>query len=289
MENNAVAGGTHFGYWYRMLETPDGPSYAMYPNYCPYRQPFGRFRNNSVHSVGRFGVWIFPEYSPTIAGNCWSDAPYQAVFDGLISWKNSRGLEWVMSSSIQVRNAIVFDNDDAGLRCVTAINHQATNLPHLRATFYNESTGSSVINSIIIGDSGVSGSAIVPVEGGLIGKFLNPRNIDFLIHVQIVVWDRGLRVRNISFINFPSFNTQAIYGPFITGRCTVYCGGIGQEEQNVIIEVLFSSIKGWLTKFSQLSFTNVVNRGNFRWAYDGLYQDEDGSLSTGFRWNYSFT
>ncbi|CAF4249716.1 unnamed protein product, partial [Rotaria sp. Silwood2] len=241
--NNAVAGGTHFGYWYRMLRTPDGPSFAMYSNYCPYRQPFGRFFNNSVHSVGRFGVWIFPEYSPTVAGNCWNDAPYQAIFDGLISWKNSKGFEWVMSSSIQIRNAIVFDNDDTGIRCVTAINHQATNLPKLRATFYNESKGSSVINSIIIGDSGVSGNPIVPTEGGL-----------------VVMWDRGLRVRNISFINFPSSNTQAIYGPFITGRCIVYCGG-------------------WLTKFSQLSFTNVANRGNFRWSYDGLYQDEDGSLS----------
>ncbi|CAF3664415.1 unnamed protein product [Rotaria sordida] len=241
--NNAVAGGTHFGYWYRMLRTPDGPSFAMYPNYCPYRQSFGRFFNNSVHSVGRFGVWIFPEYSPTIAGNCWNDAPYQAIFDRLTSWKNSRGFEWVMSSSIQIRNAIVFDNADTGLRCVTAINHQATNLPNLRATFYNENKGSSVINSIVIGDSGVSGNPIVPTEGGL-----------------IVMWDRGLRVRNVSFINFPSSNTQAIYGPFITGRCMVYCGG-------------------WLTKFSQVSFTNVANRGHFRWPYDGLYQDEDGSLS----------
>ncbi|CAF1015901.1 unnamed protein product [Rotaria sp. Silwood1] len=241
--NNAVAGGTHFGYWYRMLRTPDGPSFAMYPNYCPYRRQFGRFFNNSVHSVGRFGVWIFPEYSPTVAGNCWNDAPYQAIFDGLISWKNSKGFEWVMSSSIQIKNTIVFDNYDTGLRCVTAINHQATNLPNLRATFYNETRGSSVINSIIIGDSGVSGNPIVPTEGGL-----------------VVMWDRGLRVRNVSFINFSSSNTQAIYGPFITGRCIVYCGG-------------------WLTKFSQLSFTNVANRGNFRWPYDGLYQDEDGSLS----------
>ena len=34
-----------------------------------------------------------------------------------------------------------------------------------------------------------------------------------------------------------------------------------------------------MTKFSQLSFTNVVNRGNFRWVYDGVYLDEDGTLS----------
>jgi len=39
------------------------------------------------------------------------------------------------------------------------------------------------------------------------------------------MWDRGLRVRNVSFFNFPSANTQAIYGPIITGRCVIYCGG----------------------------------------------------------------
>jgi hypothetical protein len=36
--------------------------------------------------------------------------------------------------------------------------------------------------------------------------------------------------------------------------------------------------KGWLTKFSQISFSNVQNRGRFRWSYDGLYEDEDGTL-----------
>ena len=39
------------------------------------------------------------------------------------------------------------------------------------------------------------------------------------------MWDRGLRVRNVSFINFPSSSTQAIFGPVITGRCVVFCGG----------------------------------------------------------------
>ena len=81
---NAVAGGTHFGFWVRLLDgklnffktlillffllfdlqlVSDGPSYN--PNYCPKRQPLGRFFNNSAHSLGRFGLWIFPGYSPT--------------------------------------------------------------------------------------------------------------------------------------------------------------------------------------------------------------------------------
>ena len=43
------------------------------------------------------------------------------------------------------------------------------------------------------------------------------------------MWDRGLRVRNVSFINFPSANTRALYGPSITGRCTQFCGGMTKE------------------------------------------------------------
>ncbi|CAF1377186.1 unnamed protein product, partial [Adineta steineri] len=240
--NNAAAGGTHFGYWYRMLETPDGPSFSTFPDFCPFRQPFGRFYNNSVHSVGRIGVWIFPEYSPTVAGSCSNDAPYQAVFEKVTTWGNARGFEWVMSSTIQIKGAIAFDNVEAGLSCVSAINDQATNLPNLQATFYNISAGSSVINSLIVGDSGTSSSSIVPSDGGL-----------------IVMWDRGLRVQNVTFINFPDPDTQAIRGPIIEGRCVVGCGG-------------------WLTKFSQLNFINVLNRGQFRWSYDGIYQDEDGTL-----------
>jgi len=84
--------------------------------------------------------------------------------------------------------------------------------------------------------------------------------MDLYEKLFLVMWDRGLRVRNVSLYNFPSSRTQAIFGPVIAGRCLVYCGG-------------------WLTKFSQLSFTNVTNRGNFRWVYDGVYQDEDGTLS----------
>lgn len=48
------------------------------------------------------------------------------------------------------------------------------------------------------------------------------------------MWDRGLRVRNISFYNFPSPNTQAIFGPVIAGRCVVFCGGMRKTHQWII-------------------------------------------------------
>jgi len=243
VEHNAVAGGTHFGYWYRMLRTPDGPSFAMYPDFCPHRQPFGRFYNNSVHSCGQFGVWIFPEYQPTTGGNCWADAPRQAVFERLITWRNTKGFEAVMSNVIQVRDSIAYDNIDMGIAYLTAIDHREINLPNLRETFYNINTGASIINCVIIGDTGLGKGPVAPWRGGL-----------------IVVWDRGLRVRNVSFYNFQSASTQAIHGPVKSGRAADYEGG-------------------WITKFSQITFTNVTNRAMFRWPYDGIYLDEDGSLS----------
>ena len=52
-------------------------------------------------------------------------------------------------------------------------------------------------------------------------------------------------------------------------------------DKNSSASIIYDNLLllGWLTKFSQLSFTNVLNRGRFRWQYDGVYQDEDGSLS----------
>jgi len=46
-----VAGCSHFGFWYRLLDHPEGPSYTS--QYCPNKIKFGTFFNNSVHSSGR--------------------------------------------------------------------------------------------------------------------------------------------------------------------------------------------------------------------------------------------
>ncbi|CAF3361139.1 unnamed protein product [Rotaria sp. Silwood1] len=161
VENNAVAGSTHYGYWYRLLNTASGASFALYPNYSPYIQPFGRFYNNSVHSSVRFGVWIYPQYSPTINGN---PSPPQAVFDGIVSWKNSKGFEWVKSNAIQIRNALAFDNNYAGISCITAFDYQNRWISSILGN------GSSVVDSVIIGDTGVSSNPIIPSIAGLVGR-----------------------------------------------------------------------------------------------------------------------
>ncbi|XP_076825074.1 fibrocystin-L-like [Clavelina lepadiformis] len=62
LRHNHAAGGTHFGFWYRMHEHPDGPSYT--PTVCQQKVELGEFRNNTVHSQGWFGLWIFQTYFP---------------------------------------------------------------------------------------------------------------------------------------------------------------------------------------------------------------------------------
>ena len=169
LENNAVAGCSHYGYWYRLLDEPVGLSLDTNPTYCPYKQPFGVFYNNHVHSSGRYGVWIYAQYAPTPSGEFNDSRPSQAIFEGLTAWRNDKGMEWVMSRTVQIKNAIVFDNANAGIACITAIDHQDFNPSYLRSTFYAEN-GSSVIDSIIIGDLGISSAPIIPVTAGLIGR-----------------------------------------------------------------------------------------------------------------------
>lgn len=170
LEENVVAGCSHYGYWYRLLDKPAESSLAQYPTICPNAQPFGRFTNNQVHSTGRCGVWIYPQYAPSTSGCDSSAVPQLAIFDGLIAWSNDRGMEWVMSRTIQIRNALVFDNSDVGIATVSAIYHSDFALSSLRSTFYSLTSGSSVIDSIIIGVSSYESSTAMPATAGLIGK-----------------------------------------------------------------------------------------------------------------------
>lgn len=62
IQHNHAAGGTHFGFWYRMLTHPSGPSFD--PNICQQKVELGVFKNNTVHSQGWFGLWIFQTYTP---------------------------------------------------------------------------------------------------------------------------------------------------------------------------------------------------------------------------------
>lgn len=46
--HNAAAGGSHFGYWYRLKDNPEGPSFTA--SICPKHVPLGRSAIFSTNS-----------------------------------------------------------------------------------------------------------------------------------------------------------------------------------------------------------------------------------------------
>lgn len=98
--HNVAAGGTHFGFWYRMHDHPDGPSFDK--NVCPKLVNLGEFYNNTVHSQGWFGVWIFEEFFPTLSGKCKATDYGKAAFRNLHVWNCEKGYECVDCGCVQV-------------------------------------------------------------------------------------------------------------------------------------------------------------------------------------------
>nr|ACD54600.1 fibrocystin-like protein [Adineta vaga] len=244
LEHNAVVGSTHHGYWYQLLEIVDKFSNNTNEDFYPHKQPLGRFYNNSVHSTGLYGLWIYPQYKPTISGNSSDNRALKAIFEGLVSWKNRKGMEYVMSKPIQIKDALVFDNIDVGIHCISGYSQIITFYSGFLSRSYNDEDTSSILNSIIIGHLDDSNQYITESTVGL-----------------IVPGDRDFPVHNVTFINFVQYNISAIRGPLIADYCKDQCGG-------------------FLMKFSNISFINVQNRIKFRWDYDGIYKDEDGTLTS---------
>ena len=117
VRRNAAAGGTHFGFWYRLPEHPTGPSFTE--SVCPQHIPLGEFSDNSAHSFGWYGLWVFPVYSPRDGGSCSNSAQQiTATFKNFLAWKNDRGVEFGISSvesgALRLQNSTLMDNKLAG-------------------------------------------------------------------------------------------------------------------------------------------------------------------------------
>ena len=99
------------------------------------------FYNNTAHTFGRYGLWIFPFYHPMKGSGCGHTIASPAKFEALTSWNNMRGAEVVAGGAIRFVNNVVLDNDLAGIEVVTA---NARNAPW---------GGAMVKDSLIIGQS----------------------------------------------------------------------------------------------------------------------------------------
>ncbi|XP_054620387.1 fibrocystin-L-like isoform X2 [Dunckerocampus dactyliophorus] len=199
IRHNTAAGGTHFGFWYRMHEHPDGPSYD--PNICQKKVPLGEFFNNTVHSQGWFGLWIFQDFFPMEGGGCRSKTPEPAVFRSLTTWNCEKGAEWVNVGAVQFTNFVMVNNQKAGIECKRII--QST------VASFGPDGGAGVFNSTIVGHLDAL---------GLGDNFCTHRGV-------IAPLDDGMSVLGTKFINFDRGTCAAIGVASIDGKCVDRCGG----------------------------------------------------------------
>ncbi|KAI3358131.1 hypothetical protein L3Q82_003134 [Scortum barcoo] len=188
IRHNAAAGGTHFGFWYRMHDNPDGPSFDQ--NICQKRVPLGEFYNNTVHSQGWFGLWIFAEFFPMKNGGCSSLTPEPAVFRSLITWNCEKGAEWVNVGAVQFNGFVMVNNEKAGI--------EAKRIFQWAVSGFGEDGGATMSNSTIVGHVD---------ELGLGENYCTLRGI-------IAPLDDGLSVLNTKFINFDRGSCTAIGAGF---------------------------------------------------------------------------
>ncbi|XP_075126263.1 fibrocystin-L-like [Leptodactylus fuscus] len=238
IRHNAAAGGTHFGFWYRMHDNPDGPSYN--PNICQKFVPLGEFYNNTVHSQGWFGLWIFQNYFPMVVQNpsysCSYYGPSPAIFRSLTTWNCQKGAEWVNGGALQFHNFTMVNNEDTGIETKRVIPTYVGG--------WGETYGAVLKNAIIVGHLD---------ELGLGPAFCTARGIT-------LPFDEGLTVSSVKFMNFDRPNCAAIGVTSITGLCTDRCGG-------------------WSARFNGIQFFNSPNKAGFRWEHEVVLIDTDGTLT----------
>ena len=124
VQHNAVAGSTHFGYWFRVLQNPDGPSRTT--SYCPAKAPIGRFFNNSAHSCGLYGIWLFttkeegctPMVDSREGGRCEGQNHITATLRDFTAWNKEIGVEIVEGGAIRFENMTLLDNEKCGIELI---------------------------------------------------------------------------------------------------------------------------------------------------------------------------
>ncbi|XP_069813288.1 fibrocystin-L-like isoform X2 [Dendropsophus ebraccatus] len=238
IRHNAAAGGTHFGFWYRMHDNPDGPSYD--PNICQYRLALGEFYNNTVHSQGWYGLWIFRNYFPMAVPDqrqsCYGYLPSPAIFRSFTTWNCQKGAEWVNGGAIQFHNFSMINNEDSGIETKRVVSYYVGG--------WGETNGAMLKNAIIVGHLD---------ELGLGSNFCTARGIT-------LPFDEGLTVSSVKFMNFDRPNCSAIAVASIAWLCTDRCGG-------------------WSVKFNGIQYFNSPNKAGFRWEHEVVLIDTDGTLT----------
>ncbi|XP_068094025.1 fibrocystin-L-like [Hyperolius riggenbachi] len=260
VRHNAAAGGTHFGFWYRMHDHPDGLSYDS--SICPKWLPLGEFYNNTVHSQGWYGLWIYEEYYPMELGYCGSGIPSSAVFKSLTTWNCQKGAEWVNVGAVQFHNFTLVNNEDCGIETKRVVPNYVSR--------WGESSGAVLKNVIIVGHLDELGNST---------SYCTARGISLPL-------DDGLTVSSIKFMNFDRPNCVATA---VVGLCYDRCGAWSVRFDG--IQFFNTSNKGSFRRENEIVFidmdgTLTGQTGGKVVPYSGLLDPSQCSRSR--EWSYGY-
>ena len=240
IRHNTAAGGTHFGFWFRTLAFPDGPSETK--SYCTNRVPLGEFRNNTAHTVGWYGIWIFsmdgwfPSDGTPEGGYCNWNNEVTATFEDFTAWRCERGAEIVFGGKIKFDNFKCLDNEKAGVDFV-----------EVRGPIGQSADGPAVNNSVIVAHSNITAEHITDGEE------------ENCTHVGVFAPKLyGITVSNTEFYNFDQTHINCA-AMSLCSQCKPNTAGFPTYTEN-------------------LKFENSPNKISFRWAHGGVFKDMDGTL-----------
>ncbi|KAK3107766.1 hypothetical protein FSP39_021797 [Pinctada imbricata] len=188
--------GTHFGFWYRMHTHPDGPSFTT--SVCGRHVELGKFYNNTVHSQGWFGLWIFETYTPRLGSGCGSTTTTPAVFDNIFVWNCEKGVEFVNSGTLQLVNSYLVNNKLAGFEVKLKV----------EGPDYTDDT-LLMKNTMVVGHA----TSLTRTEQGCTRGAV------------VIPYGSGFVVADSTFVNFDESNCAAFAWTRITGTCSTNCGG----------------------------------------------------------------
>ncbi|GFR40478.1 hypothetical protein Agub_g1045 [Astrephomene gubernaculifera] len=268
VRNNVATGSEAYGYWYRMLDNPDGPSTTT--TVCPKFTPLLEFTNNTAHSNQFYGFRIHPEYYPrNVPCNAFSSPFSQqpAVFRGFRAYKNGvKGFIGTQMGLVQLVDVVMGDNGGGPRSHIISGKDNGANWEISWVTDDRDRYDVALTQMAGLFNATLYARTTTGMHGTA-GQWPSDRRITGIIAQSPVLGDSKhsalMTVANVTFVDYTPSTGANIYALEHCGKCKAFQGGATCFTSNLT----FVSADGSRPALS-----------NWTWGHQGIFLDTDGSL-----------